>query len=336
MAKKRILVLSPIPEPLVNALFAGMASPEQAAELEVVTYGGTNREDLLEAVKAADAIIGDYTFKTGMDERVMDTAAPCLLIQQPSTGYQHIDIDAAAANGIPVANAAGANTEPVAEHTLMCILACLKKLMLADGKTRRVEWAQDEMSEHGVFELMNKTLGIIGMGRIGREVARRALPFGCRIIYYDPVRLDPAVEQELAASFRELDQLVGESDVISVHTPYTPETDNLLSSERIAAMKQNAVVVNVARGAVIDESALASALREGRLAGAALDVFAEEPITRDNPLLGAPNTILTPHIAGATNESRLRIITLAINNVLSALRGEPPVNVVNGVEPKSE
>lgn len=335
MPKKKILVLSPLPQALIEALFdAKMAESASPPEIEIEAYAGTGREDLLRSVSGADVIIGDYTFTIEMDAEVIKAAAPCLLIQQPSVGYQHIDVDAAAAAGIPVANVAGANAIAVAEHTIMAALVLLKKLMMQQEKTRAGQWAQDEMATHGVFELYGKTMGIIGMGRIGREVALRARPFGCAVVYYDVKPLEAEEEAALGVASRTLDALLAESDVVSLHAPLTPETANMLDAERIAMMKPGAVLVNVARGGLVDEQALADALKEGRLAGAAADVFSEEPITTDNPLLGTPNTLLTPHTAGATNESRFRIIGVAMDNVAGVLEGKVPQFIVNGVEPK--
>lgn len=333
MAASRILVLSPLPALLVEALFNARV-PEGAAkpEIEVEAYAGSTRADLLEAAGRADVIIGDYTFSIGLDAEALAAAAPCLLVQQPSVGYQHIDIEAAAREGIPVANVAGANSIAVAEHTVMAVLALLKKLMVQHEKTKAGEWAQDEMANYGVFELYGKTLGIIGMGRIGQEVAQRARPFGCTIVYYDINPLAPEREEELGASARALDALLAEADVVTLHAPLTPGTENMLNAEMIALMKPAAVLVNVARGGLVDERALADALIEGRLAGAALDVFSEEPVGPDNPLLATPNTILTPHTAGATNESRLRIIGGALDNIARVLEGMAPIDVVNGVE----
>jgi phosphoglycerate dehydrogenase-like enzyme len=211
------------------------------------------------------------------------------------------------------------------------VLACLKKLILANEKTKAAEWAQDEMPKYGVFELMGRTFGIVGMGRIGKEVAVRAKAFGCHILYYDILRLSVEEEIELGVSYRPLGELLAESDVISLHTPLTPETENLLNGERIDGIKHNAIVVNVARGGVVNEAAMARALKEERIGGAAFDVFTTEPISPDNPLLEAPNTILTPHLAGATNESRLRIIEFALGNIARALAGERPESLLTNV-----
>jgi phosphoglycerate dehydrogenase-like enzyme len=333
MSRKRVLVLSPLPGQVIEALLAASAAGADIGEVEAVRYEGESRQELLDAVAGADIIVGDYTNHQEMDAEVMRAAAPCVLIQQPSVGYQHLDVDEAARQGIPVANAAGANAISVAEHTIMGALSCLKKLTLQQEKMREGIWAQDEMAEHGVFELFGKTLGIVGLGRIGKQVAARVKPFGCNTIYYDIVRPDEGLEAELGVSFRELDELVAESDILCLHVPLTPETRHMIDAARVAGMKQGAILVNVARGEVIDEHAVAAALKEGRLAGAVIDVFSVEPVPADNPLLDCPNTVLTPHTAGATNESRLRIINVAMGNIVRVLKGEPPENVVNGVAP---
>jgi D-3-phosphoglycerate dehydrogenase len=334
MEKKNVLILSPLPEEAAKVLIGSRVTSDELEGVSIVTYRGSSHSDLVQAVPEADVIIGDYTTNVAMDAVVMRAAKKCLLIQQPSTGYEHIDADAAAKEGIPVANVGGANTNAVAEHTIMLILACLKNLPLAHEKTKRGEWAQDEMPLYGVFELWGKTLGIVGLGRIGREVARRARAFGPRMIYYDINRATAEDEREWGTAYRDLDELIAESDIITVHTPLTPQTENLIDAGRIARMKAGAIVVNVSRGGIVNEAALAEALKEKRIHGASFDVFFQEPPGRDNPLLDAPNVILTPHIAGATNESRARIIDVTIDNVVRVLRGEEPENIVNGVKPR--
>ena len=335
MAKKEILVLSPLPKAAIEAFLSTRVTGNELEDINVFTYEGSSKAELIEAVSDAHIIIGDYTNNIAMDAEVIRSAKQCILIQQPSTGFQHIDVDEAAKNGIPVANIAGANTLAVAEHTIMLILGCLKKLTLSHDKMKRGEWAQDEMEIHGVFELFGKTLGIIGIGLIGKEVAKRAKPFGPQMIYYDVNRLPKEEENELGVTYRPLDALIAESDIITIHTPLTPQTENMIGANRITAMKTSAIIINASRGAIVDEEALARALKEGRIRGAGLDVYSQEPISPDNPILDAPNTILTPHIAGATNESRIRIINMTIDNVLSVLTGKEPINIVNGVKPKT-
>ncbi len=332
MGSSKILILSPLEESVVKSLMAIIGGADTAESVEYETFRGEATEELKKAVSSADVILADYTNKNKLTAEVIRNANRCILIQQPSVGYQDIDIEEAASMGIPVANVAGTNSVPVAEHTVMVVLACLKKLLLAHEKTKSGIWAQDEMARIGVFELNGKTVGIVGMGRIGKEVSKRLKPFGVRMIYYDKVKLDGDTEKELDLTYCNLDQLVSTADIISLHVPLTDETRKMIDARRISMMKQNAILINVARGGVVDEDALAKSLSEGKIAAAALDVFKEEPPSISSQIISAPNVILTPHIAGATNEARLRIITASLQNIKAALEGNPVLNIVNGVE----
>lgn len=334
MPDRKLLILSPIPEEAIRLLVGQRVGPGELAGVSIVSYRGTGKAELLAAVADADVIVGDYTGSVALDKEALRAARRCVLVQQPSAGFDSIDTAAAAGLGIPVANVGGANTSAVAEHALMLILACLKKLTLVHEKTMQGQWLQDGIAALGVYGLWGRTLGIIGMGRIGREVAKRARPFGARLVYLSRHRLEPELERSLDVAWRPLDELIVESDVITLHTPLTAETANLINAERIARMKPGAIVINVSRGAIVDETALARALIEKRIGGAGLDVFAQEPLDAASPLLGAPNVILTPHIAGATAEAQAQIVEVTIDNVVRALRGQEPANIVNGVGPR--
>jgi phosphoglycerate dehydrogenase-like enzyme len=320
----RIVVLSPIPKEAINAMVTAPA--------EVEAYEGDPGPGLIEAVKGADIIIGDYTFRLPIDAGVVEAAGGCKLIQQPSVGYQHIDLEATRRAGIPVANAGTANIIGVAEHTVMFILCLLKKELHFHNRTAAGKWAQEDAFAMGSLELMGKTLGIVGMGNIGMEVAKRAGAFGCRMVYFDVKALPPEVEEELGLERLELEELLRISDIVTLHVPLLPATRYLIDREALAFMKAEAYLLNLSRGEVVDEEALAEALREGRLAGAGIDVFTEEPVNPDNPLLKLDNVILSPHIAGATNESRARIFLATVENINRVLQGEKPINVVNGIE----
>lgn len=325
----RIVVLSPLPEEMVRGFFAGEAGAE---EVEVSVYTGDPGPGLVEAVKGADVIIGDFTFRLPIDAEVARAARGCRLIQQPSIGYQHIDLEATRQAGIPVANVGAANAVAVAEHAVMFMLMLLKKALHFHAKTSRGEWAQQEIFTVGCFELLGKTVGIVGMGHIGREVAFRLRPFGCQVLYHDLRRLDPDKERELGVEYASLEDLLKRSDIVTLHVPLTPETRHLIDEEKLGMMKSGAYLLNLARGEVVDEEALYRALRDGRLAGAGLDVFSREPVDPENPLLRLPNVVLTPHTAGGTNESRVRMIQVTVENVRRVLSGEKPLYVVNGVE----
>ncbi len=329
MNKPKVVILSPLP---VEAVKAMLGAEIDAEEVELEAYTGDSVEGLAQTVRGAQVIIGDFTFRLPMDASVAEAAKGCLLVQQPSIGYQHIDLEAFRERGIPVANVGAANVIGVAEHTIMLILCLLKKALYFHQKTAQGVWSQSEIFTLGTSELHGKVLGIVGMGHIGQEVAARAQPFGCRIIYYDPVALAPQREVELGLERVDLEELLALSDIVTLHVPLNPQTRHLINEERISKMKPGAYLINTARGEVVDEAALAKALEEGHLAGAGIDVFAEEPVNPDNPLLKSDKVMLSPHIAGGTNESRVRMVQVTAENVLRVLRGEKPLYVVNGVE----
>jgi phosphoglycerate dehydrogenase-like enzyme len=324
----KIVVLAPLPETVAKGMFAA------ATDLEDVTievYGGEPGPGLAEAVKGAGVIIGDFTFRLPIDAAAAEAARGCLLIQQPSIGYQHIDLEATRLAGIPVANVGAANAIGVAEQAIMFMLCLLKKALYFHNKTAGGEWAQQDIFTLGLMELHGKTLGLVGMGNIGREVAARAKSFGCRIVYSDVVALPGETAAELGAKRLDLDELLRASDIVSLHVPLTPQTTRLIDRDRLAMMKPHAYLLNLARGEVVDEAALAEALEEGRLAGAGIDVFTQEPVSPDNPLLASDRVFLSPHVSGGTNESRIRMLAITVDNVNRVLRGEKPLYVVNGV-----
>ena len=325
----KLVVLSPLPEEAVRGMFPADVSSE---DVEVLVYGGDPGPGLVEAVRGADVIIGDFTFRLPIDAAVAEAARGCLIIQQPSIGYQHIDLEATRRVGIPVANVGAANAVGVAESTIMFMLVLLKKALYFHAKTARGEWAQQDIFTLGMLEAYGKTLGIVGMGHIGKEVAARAKAFGCRIVYCDPVPLPEEMEGELGAERMELEDLLRVSDIVTLHVPLTPSTKRLIDRERLALMRPDAYLLNLARGEVVDEAALAEALEKGRLAGAGIDVFSQEPVNPDNPLLGSDKVILSPHISGGTDESRVRMIQVTVENVMRVLSGGKPLYVVNGVE----
>ncbi len=327
--KKKIVSLSPLSTDVLLMMIrgAGVAIPD---DIDIVGGNQLPERELAEMVKDADIILGDYSFNTRITRDVARAATKAKLIQQPSVGYQNIDIDACAEMGIPVANTAGANTASVAEHAVMAALCLLKRLVMAHRSTAAGEWRQMDI---GAAELQGKLWGLIGMGRIGKAVAERLIPFGVRMIYCDAVRMEVDDENRYHAAYAGIEDLLKTADIISIHCPLTDETRGMVDTGNLAQMKTTAFIINVARGEIIDEQALALALKEKRLAGAALDVFSEEPVSNQNPLLNLEdvNLILTPHIAGATNESKIRIITAAVKNIVNVLNGSRPDFVVNDI-----
>jgi glyoxylate reductase len=251
------------------------------------------------------------------------------LIQQPSVGYNHIDISACKEFGIPVANTPGANDIGVAEHTIMLALASLKNLPYYNAKTHEGEWLFTEAQRTGVFELNGKTYGLLGMGRTARAVAERLAPFGVKLLYYDIVRLNAADEKKYNATYASMEEILKTADVVSIHLPLMPETTKIIDAAKLALMKPSAILINVGRGALVDEEALAQALRDKKIAFAAVDVFTEEPPPKNHPFFGQPNIILTCHLAGSTRESGGRIINMALENLARVLKGEKPLWVLN-------
>lgn len=319
----RIVSLSPLPAEFFASLLGGRG----ITDVEVVGVHGKSREDILKELGRADIIIGDYSFRHPIDRETVTAMRSVKLIQQPSVGYQHIDIQACREAGIRVANTAGANTIAVAAHAICAAMSLLKNVFLAARTTVRGEWNQLTVRPQ---ELSGKTWGIVGMGRIGQALARRLIPFGVAILYYDPFRLPAESERSLGAGYAALDELLRNSDIISLHCPMSRETEGLIGRESIAAMKPTALLVNVARGEVVDEEALADALRAGKIAGAALDVFAGEPIAPDSPFLpmDGDRVLLTPHVAGVTIESQMRIIAMSIENVAAVIPGREPESII--------
>lgn len=260
----------------------------------------------------------------------IERAARLRFVQTPSHGFDHVDVDAAAARGIPVANVgtSGAEAATVAEHAFGLMLACAKRL--PDGHTalREGRWPNQELLRAGLTELQGKTLGIVGLGAIGREVAKRARAFEMRVLYHDVLEAPDA--GELGISRVSLDELLGGSDAVTVHVPLVESTRGLIGAAELERMKPGAILVNTSRGPVVDNAALAEACTAGRVV-AGVDVFDPEPPPPDHPLLGVPNVVLSPHVAGVTGESVRRIMAAALENVRRFARGEAPRDVVNGV-----
>lgn len=253
-------------------------------------------------------------------------AAPRLrMIQHQGVGYEKVDLAACRARGIPLALAPEGTTTGVAEHTLLLILALYRRLLQAASGVREGRWMQWELRSVS-FELAGKTLGLVGFGRIGREVARRALAFDARVLYFDPHVPDPGGLAVRRANT--LESLLGEADIVSLHVPVTPETRGFVDAQWLRRMKPGSVLVNTARGALVDEAALVRALTAGPLAGAALDVLNQEPPEPGNPLLRLENVLLTPHIAAGTRDAMAQKMSAAFANMVRFTRGEPLRNLV--------
>ena len=327
----KVLVLSPMPEGLIRLFFAESLE-KYHLDADFKTINDPGSEELKTELAQADIIIGDYTFKVPITAEMVDLMANVKLVAQPSTGYDHIDLGACRRKGIPVTNIGGANAISVAEHALAVALVLLKRIGYAHRRITEGSWAQEELLNVAA-EIYGKTWGIVGLGRIGREVAWRARAMGANVAYTDLARLPPEEELKLGVTFLPFQRLLAESDVVSIHVPLTEQTRGMMGEREFRLMKSYAVFINVARGELTDEAALANAVTQGWIGGAGVDVFRSEPVTLENPLVVAAkegaNIVLTPHIAGATNDARLRIIQVTVENVVRVSLGQPPLNVVN-------
>jgi D-3-phosphoglycerate dehydrogenase len=283
------------------------------AEHEVDTAAGLTRGDLLARLPGYDALIVRSGVK--VDAEAFAAGMRLIVVGRAGTGLDNIDLDAATRAGVVVVNAPDANTIAAAEHTLALMYALARRIPAADASLRAGQWRRADFL--GV-ELSGKTLGIVGLGRIGLAVADRA-----RAMQMTLLGADPFVTAEAAASHGirlvQLTELFPTADVVAVHTPLTAATRGLIGRAELALMKPTALLVNAARGGIVDEAALADALIAGRLAGAAVDVFADEPLPTDSPLRRAPNTVLTPHLGASTAEAQVRAGTDTAKRVLDVL-----------------
>ena len=314
----RILVAEPVAQAGVDIL---------AAEHETSVRLNLPRAALLDALHEEggwDALV--VRSQTRVDAELLAAAAPRLsVVGVASVGTDRVDLPAATRGGVMVVNAPTGNTIAAAEHTMALMLALLRQIPGADASVRRGEW---ERAKFIGAELRHRTLGIIGLGKIGKAVARRAAAFEMRVLAHDPFMTAEQADEN-AARLVGLPELLVRADVITVHVPLTAQTRGLIGEAQIGAMKPGAVLLNVARGGLVDEAALARALGEGRLAGAAIDVFSSEPMAADNPLRDAPNTILTPHLGASTSEAQGRVGVEMAEQLVMALSGVVPPYALN-------
>ena len=273
-------------------------------------------KDQIAAVTEAELL---FAMAAPVTAEILSGAGILRFIQKLGAGVDRIDLKICAERGIAVARLAGGNAIPVAEHTLLLILATLRRLPMVDRRTRAGEWLKEE--SRGVNrQLHGKRVGLVGLGAIGKALVKLLKGFEAEIVYFDPGVSPADVEQKLGVLHLPLDELLATSDIVSLHLPLMPETAGLISKEKIAKMKPGAVLINCARGGLVDEAALAIALSEGRLFGAGLDAFAKEPPT-GSPLLGFDQTVVTPHFAGATIDNFSSVIERAVSNARQFLDG---------------
>jgi len=309
---------------------------EEAEELarvgaELVGVDCTTEDEIIEAAGDADAII---TGAARLTRRVMESLHGCKVIVRYGIGYDTVDVDAATDNGILVVNIPDFCIEEVSNHAIALLLACAKKLVLMDSGTKQGLWAETKRAQAPMASIYGQTLGLVGCGNIGRMTARKAQCFGLMTLGYDPY-VDKSLASEYGIALVGLPDLLKESDFVSVHTPLNNETRHLIGEKEFRQMKPSAYFINTARGSVVDEVALIKALDEKWIAGAGLDVFEQEPVAPDNPLLRMDNVVVTPHSASYSDASFQRLRTCVGQEAARVLSGKWPRNVVNKtVKPK--
>lgn len=308
--------------PALNIIFHYAAGAELSARL-----AGTAGHAISVCPEADDALLARLLPEADVLWHVlkpctaaMIAAAPRLrLIQKIGVGVNTIDLEAAKARGIAVCNLPGTNSQAVAELTLLLMLACLRKLVRFDAATRAGQgWALPPSMQDGLGELSGRTVGLVGYGAVPQALAPALRALGCRVLY-----TARAARAGLEADFRALPDLLAEADILSLHIPQTPETTNLIDAAALARMKPGAILVNTARGGLVDEAALVAALASGRLAAAGLDVFAQEPTAANNPLFALENVVLAPHIGWLTSGTFARSFSIAAENCRRLTASEP-------------
>jgi glyoxylate reductase len=285
-----------------------------------------NRQKLLTGIQGKEGLL--CTISDRIDEEVLERAPDLKIIANNGVGFDHIDLAAATAKMIPVTNTPGVLTDATADLTFALILATARRVVEGDRTTREGKFKYWAPLHFLGQEVSRKTLGIVGFGRIGKAVARRAAGFDMKVIYYSRSRLEPSQEKELNVSFSPFEELLREADFVTLHVPLRPHTRHLISSRELEIMKPSACLINTARGPVVDESALVGALRKRRIRAAGLDVYENEPELSPG-LADLENAVLLPHMGSATIETRTRMALMAAENLLAGLKGEQPPNCIN-------
>lgn len=318
---RKIAIARRLPQPILD----------QVAKLGDVRVPPTetplDRAGMVELLRDADAAL--VTALDPVDAGILAECPNLRLICNVGVGYDNIDVAVARSRGITVTNTPGAMDDAVADLVFGMMIAAARRLPQADAFVRAAEWTADDFTAFGLgMDVSKKTLGIIGFGRIGSVIARRALGFEMRVLYCDTKALAPEVEAGLRATRADLHGLLAESDFVVVQVPYRPSTHHFIGAPELARMKKTSVLIHAGRGGVVDDAALAAALKAGTIAGAAVDCFENEPKIHPD-LLDCPNLLLTPHIGSATPGARMSMVSMALRNLAVGLQGGIPPNAVN-------
>ncbi|MEM2916884.1 MAG: glyoxylate reductase [Candidatus Bathyarchaeia archaeon] len=321
MPKPKVYVTREIPERGLNLI-------KKHFETEVWTeYAPPPKKTIIQKVRDIDALVS--LLSDPIDAEVFDAAPKLKIVAQLAVGFDNIDVKEATKRGIYVTNTPGVLTETTADFAWALLMAVARRVVEADKYVRSGQW---KVGWHPSMllgrDIYGATLGIVGIGRIGEAVARRAKGFGMKILYYDVVRRQD-LETQLGIEYVDLDTLLQKSDFVSIHVPLMKETYHLIDERRLKLMKKTAYLINNSRGPVVDEKALYKALKEGTIAGAGLDVFEQEPLPIDSPLLKLENVVLAPHISSASYETRSRMAEMVAQNLIAFFEGKTPPNLVN-------
>lgn len=327
--RERFKILITDTLPLLTGMVeqASKKHPEYASKMDFVLVDRGDEEELMEKVPGVDILVGA---RNRMTRKVFEKADRAFFVQQCSAGYDNVDLQAAREKGINVSNAGGAGVIPVAEHTIMLMLALCKNLIRCDSTMRAGEWIFGECIGK-VGELRDKTVGIVGLGQIGSQVARLAHGFGMKLQYYDPLRTD-ASSLNLPITSVSLEELLKTSDYVNIHSLLSDQSRGMIGRKELGMMKETAYLINTSRGAIVDEEALADILEQKRIRGAGIDVYGDhgDPPDKSSRLLKLDNVVLTPHIGGVTGEDIYRnFYETSLGNIIAVVKGEEPKYVVN-------
>ena len=322
---------SPIPKPsiLISRILPEEAVARARSRAVVDLHEADKplgRTELIARLKGRQGLVCLIT--DAIDAPLLAACPDLKVVANVAVGFNNIDVVEATRRGVVITNTPDVLTETTADFAWTLLMATARRVVEADRYVREGKFTQWEFMLLLGGDIHGKTLGIIGFGRIGRAMARRARGFDMRVLYQDAVAADPATERELRATRTDTATLLRESDFVTLHTPLLPETQHLINAESLKTMKKTAYLVNASRGPVVDEAALAQALKEGWIAGAGIDVFEREPEVHP-ALMGLPNAVLAPHIASASSDTRLKMANLAVDNCLAVLEGNTPPTPVN-------
>jgi phosphoglycerate dehydrogenase-like enzyme len=310
--------------PRQDAVITDMARSLTPPDFELVT-ADFDTPEFINAAADAEYFLG---LARSMGGEFFRSAPKLKLVQLLSAGYDRVDVESARKAKVPVANNGGANAIAVAEHTILLMLAVLKQLVRFHLDVVAGKWRPPASSQAPVLELSGRTVGIVGLGNIGKKVARRARAFDAKVQYYDILRLTEAEEDALGLRFALLNELLRTSDVVTLHVPLTDSTRAMIGARELALMKKDAILINTCRGPVVDEQALYQALKDKRIGGAGLDVLVDEPPDKNHPLFALPNVTLTPHSAGPTWENWMGRFRNGFDNIPRGAAGRTPLWVI--------